>query len=78
MYQFFIYFYSFRMFFTSIRLFYFITNIEGSIDIIKLYTVIIINLSFFIDMLLSLNTAYYENGIIVRNRKKIAYNYFRV
>lgn len=46
----------FRMFFATIRLVFFITDMRTSTDIVKGYTLLIINISFLIDMFLALHT----------------------
>ena len=56
------------MWITSIKFSFFITNIIGSLDLVTKEQLIIINISFFIDMLTSLNTGYYDNGILILER----------
>lgn len=65
------------MYFTTIKYVFFIYNIVASVDIIKSYTLFIINASFLIDMWMSLHTGYYDNGIMVMDRKKIALRYLK-
>lgn len=47
------------MYFTTIKYVFFIYNIVASVDIIKSYTLFIINASFLIDMWMSLHTGKY-------------------
>lgn len=63
------------MFFTTIRVFFYSTNIRASTGLIKTSTLMIINISFIIDMFLSLHTGYYDKGNIIKDRRKIAIRY---
>lgn len=65
----------YRMFITSIKLCFFFNDIQGSVGLIDMQMLIIINISFIFDMFLSFNTGFYQKGIIVTDRKLIALNY---
>ncbi|KRW99020.1 Zinc finger, CCHC-type [Pseudocohnilembus persalinus] len=67
----------FRMFFTTIRLFFFFNKMRDSVDIVKSYTLLTINCSFLFDMYLSIHTGYYDRGVIILDRKKIALRYLK-
>lgn len=51
---------------------------RDSVDIVKSYTLLTINCSFLFDMYLSIHTGYYDRGVIILDRKKIALRYLKV
>lgn len=66
------------MFFTTIKLFFYITDIRASIDIIKNNTLYIINVSFWIDMILNLFTGNILLKILYVNLKLYILFYIKV
>ncbi|KRX04286.1 Cyclic nucleotide-binding protein [Pseudocohnilembus persalinus] len=67
----------FRMYFTTIKYVFFLTDLRGSVNIIKGYTIFLINFSFLIDIFISFHTGYYEHGLLIMDRKKIAIRYIK-
>lgn len=65
----------YRMFIVTIKYAYFFNNIPESTSLVNMYVVVVINISYIIDVLLNLNTGYYEKGIIITDKKKIARHY---
>jgi len=56
------------MWITSIKFSFFIINIKDSLDLTGFGIKIIIVISFFIDILVNLNTGFYEKGQLIKDR----------
>lgn len=67
----------YRIFMTTIKLSFFLFKQRESLSLVDTNFLIVINCSFLFDIILSFNTGYYEKGIIIFDRKKIALNYFK-
>lgn len=67
----------YRMFVVTIKLTFFFDNIYGCINMIDIRIVAFINICYFFDVVLNFNTGYYNKGIIIKDRKKIAINYLK-
>lgn len=65
----------YRNFIISIKLSFFITQINESFDLISNPILFILLTIYFIELIINLNTGYYEDGDVVLDRKKIVKNH---
>lgn len=65
------------MFVVSIKYSMYFNNIPDSLNLISPYIVVVINISYILDVILNLNTGFYEKGIIIMDKKKIAQHYLK-
>jgi hypothetical protein len=64
-----------RIIIVSIKISFFSFDMVSAIDFVGDWLSVLINLSFAVDVVLSLLTGYYNEGQIVLERRKIAVNY---
>ncbi|KRX00746.1 Cyclic nucleotide-binding protein [Pseudocohnilembus persalinus] len=67
----------YRMFYTTIKISFFIDDIRSSVGLMSVSILVIINISFLFDIFLQFHTGYYDRGIIVTDKRKIAKNYIK-